>query len=210
MTYTYTVTTYSYNCQVCGTRSHGVPRMSEIPRCHVCDIALCKHCFQHGFCPAHWNQLPPDLQQAFAHIHKKVERRKKLGFFGFFFFLAGALGLMIGLGSEIPEAGIPAGFASLLLAIISILPAVSPVKRLRKKIRKYIARHVPQGSVASGSVASVPPQIAISPQSTYIPSQSLPKQNDASKKFCSYCGALINKEAVFCEKCGTKLPPPVP
>jgi hypothetical protein len=193
MTYTYTVTTYSYNCQVCGTRSGGVPRMSEIPRCLVCDIALCKHCFQHGFCPTHWQQVPSNLQQQLTDIHRKVERRKKIGFVGFILCIMCALGVFIGEGSAGRiEIAMPVGFSLLVLAIIFIVPAASPIKRFRKKELKFLARSGVQIQAMTGTTT----------QSVRPPSQTVPS---ASKKFCSACGASINKDAVFCEKCGAKV-----
>jgi hypothetical protein len=197
MTYTYTVTSYSYTCQVCGTRSHGVPKESEIPRCYVCDIALCNNCFQHGFCPTHWNRLPSNLQEPLAKIHRKVIRRRKIGFVFFILCIICSLGVMIGAGS----AGrlyiaLPVGFSLLFLAIIAVVPAMSPINRLRKKIRKYLASHAP------GQVTVQPAVMAIPPQGTVPPAQTNPAE---TKKFCSYCGASINKDAVFCEKCGAKL-----
>ncbi len=200
MTYTtVTVTTYSYNCQVCGTRSSGVPRMSEIPRCLVCNIALCKHCFQHGFCPTHWKQVPLNLQQPIADIHRKVERRRKIGFVGFLLCLVGALGAFIGIGSEGEiEVAMPVGFSILALGIFFIVPAASPVKRLRKKLLKFLAPYAAQSQGWTGPVASsVPPQTAAQPP------HQIPRE--ASKKFCEQCGAMINKDAVFCEKCGAKV-----
>ncbi len=200
MTYTYTVTTYSYNCQVCGTRSSGVPRMSEIPRCLACNIALCKHCFQNGFCPTHWNQVPPNLQQSLARIHRKVERRKKVGLVGFLICLAGALGAFIGLTEVSIGAGMGVGFTLLFLGIILVVPAMSPVKRFRKKALKFLNRSGVQMSNQTQPVA-----VAVPPQQTTPPAQTVPT---VGKKFCSYCGASINKDAVFCEKCGAKLSNP--
>ncbi len=198
MTYTYTVTTYSYNCQVCGTRSSGVPRMSEIPRCLACNIALCKHCFQHGFCPAHWKQVPQNLQGPITDLHGKVERGKKLGFLGFFVFIAAGLGVLFGLVGEGEIAiGMPIFFVLLMFAIISITRAVSPVKRFRKKLLKYLAPYAAQSKGATGPATStVPSQVA---------SQPPPKAPAASKKICSHCGVAINADAVFCEKCGAKV-----
>ncbi len=197
MTYTYTVTSYSYNCQVCGTRSHGVPRMSEIPRCLACNIALCKSCYQNGFCPGHWTQVPPALQQSLAKLQRKVQRRKKTGLIGFIICIAGALGAFIGLGSEEIGAGMGVGFTLLLLGIILVVPAVSPVKRFRKKAVKFLARSGVQMPNQVRPVAGTVP-----PQQVSAPAQAGPA---VGKKFCSYCGSSINIDAVFCEKCGRKL-----
>lgn len=46
---------------------------------------------------------------------------------------------------------------------------------------------------------------ARTPQTYLPPSQHIPVQSTAQKKYCSYCGAENNIEAVFCSQCGNKL-----
>ncbi|HMF33784.1 MAG TPA: hypothetical protein VKK79_20330 [Candidatus Lokiarchaeia archaeon] len=192
MTYNYTVTSYAYNCQVCGNRTSGA---AEVLRCYACDIALCKHCYQHGFCPTHFAQLPPDLQQQISLVHARIERRKKVGYVGFAMFLLFALGVIIGVGSSGRiDIALPVGFFFLFLAIISISFSIHPYEKLRKRIRKMLA---PQTTTMQFTPAT---------PGTSVPT-SIPGPLDASKKYCSYCGNIINKDAVFCEKCGKQVGP---
>ena len=203
-TYSYTVTTYSYNCQVCGTRSSGVPRMSEIPRCLICDISLCKHCFQHGFCPTHWKLLPEDLQGQLIQMHQRVETRKKVGFIGFAFFLIIGLILIMEAGAnDFIDVGLPIFFVLLLLSIICVAGSVSPINTLRKREQKFLAPIL--DSVKNRSGQSQVPPFSVPPLSKAQDIPATGPKLDASKKYCSYCGAIINKDAVFCEKCGANL-----
>src|SRR5271157_90196 len=226
-------TYYSYNCQVCGTRSY---MQSSIRRCNLCLKSLCKTHSIHGFCPTHDRVLLHD---------------EKVGIRTAYYWQKNACGCMIGfmflfiLLEIIPIWQVPwyiyynpaiSMVITILIAIIlSIIIHFSAQAAWKSKSFAAINRLKQEYGQPSGSTAGQGTQQntpfpglsnhAMFPQalpSTLSPVTSAPlfrlDQGSANARspmehktvkkdhVCHACGAIISDATSdFCGYCGAKL-----
>ncbi len=200
MTYTYTqtITTYTYTCQRCGTRVSG---QSSVWKCRVCDLSVCPSCYHYGFCTDHWNNVPPDLQQAIANSREKSKRRTRMGYVQFAVCMA--LGI-IALTTLSAARQIAIGFILfiifVLMAFLAIPMALKNFKNRGWELEKLLAPYLASIGVQSSVTPVTVPTVVVSPSPPIEANKPA-----AATRACLTCGAIISTEAIYCEKCGTKL-----
>ncbi len=191
--------TKTYICEICGqiAKKKAIPRSgysdSEIPRCLICNILLCPRCFQHGFCPSHWAQIPTNLHDPLIKMHRDVEMRKRKGIVVLLLWIP--VFLFIAYLSYVwNRFGTAGGILALLTCAIFVAYYVFgdfPYENLRKREQKYLAPYL--SSLAKNNNASTQETLEV-PFPGVI------------RRLCPSCGAQAHDKGIFCKDCGTKLP----
>ena len=79
----------------------------------------------------------------------------------------------------------------LIFAVLFIIIVVLIVLKLMKNnVNKKISKNRQHGRILEAKVANL---------------ESIPAKKVSEKKICSYCGAIMNGKAIYCENCGTTL-----